>query len=312
MQLFLATLTCILTMLLYGVPGFLTMKLRLFKEENIAVFSLLLMNIFAPAMNLDAFVNGEFTTDAIGRCLLFFAIGIVVQCSVMTLSYLLLRKKYDDTKNKILTLAVVLGNCGFVGIPILRAALPDYPLAVPMSTFYALGMNILIYTVGFFVISGDRKYVSPKRLFLNPATISILSGFLLMILRLTTGWNFPDWVCKALSVMGGMSSPLCLFIIGMRLATMHLGKLFLQPVVYKAIAFKQIIVPLAVFGLLTLLPLETGFKQTLFVMACVPVASMVLMASEVIGEGQREAASIVLVSTLSSVITIPLLMLLWG
>lgn len=309
MDLFFVALKCVATMMLFVIPGFIGVKVKLWKPENISVLSLLLMYVVSPSMNIDSFLSGTFQKRDIGTALFFFVCGMIVQALVMTVSFLILRKSYADVRKKILTLATVLGNCGFMGIPILKAVLPEYPLAVPLSIFYALGMNILLYTMGFFIISGDRKYVSIKNLLLNPVTVSVIVGFGLFVLTITTPFEMPQLIKDAFQLLGSMATPLCLIVIGMRLATVRFKQL-IDPVVFVAVAVKQLLVPLVMFFVLKLLPFEANFSHTLLVMTAVPVASMILMASEVLGEGQKEAASIVLVSTISSVVTIPLVMLL--
>lgn len=310
MDLFFITLRCVATMLLYAIPGFVGIKAKLWKPEHIPLFAYFLMYVASPALNIDAFIRGDFTPDDIGVCLTFFVTGFFVQFAVMIASYLVLRHKYADVRYKVLTLATTLGNCGFMGIPLLRAVLPQYPLAVPLSIFFSLGMNILVYTMGFFIISGDQKYASLRQTFLNPATISTTVGFGLFLLQTLTPLQMPTLVVDACASLGAISTPLCLVIIGMRLATVSPRQLFGEPVVYLAILIKQILVPLIVYGVLSFVPLDPCFEKTLFIMTAVPVASMILNATEILHAGQKEAASTILLSTISSVITIPLLMLL--
>ncbi|MCQ2424017.1 MAG: AEC family transporter [Clostridia bacterium] len=310
MELFIITLRCVATMLLYAIPGFIGIKVKLWKPEHIPQFAFFLMYVASPALNIDAFVRGDFNAGDIGTCLAFFGIGIFVQFTVMIVSFLALRHKYADVRYKVLTLATTLGNCGFMGIPLLRAVLPEYPLAVPLSIFFSLGMNILIYTMGFFIISGDRRYASLRQTFLNPATISTLVGFGLFLLQTLTPFRMPTLVVDACASLGAISTPLCLVIIGMRLATVTPRQLFGEPVVYLAILVKQLLVPLIVYAILAVVPLDPNFEKTLFIMTAVPVASMILNATEILHAGQKEAASTILLSTISSIVTIPLLMLL--
>ena len=58
------------------------------------------------------------------------------------------------------------------------------------------------------------------------------------------------------------------------------------------------------------LPIALPLKQTLYIIAAAPAASVVLNYAELLGEGQKEAASTVLLSTALSVITLPIMMLL--
>ena len=98
--------------------------------------------------------------------------------------------------------------------------------------------------------------------------------------------------------------------IGMRLATMELRGLFTDLRVYLTIAVKQIVMPLIAFLLVFYLPISSEVKQTFFIICACPVASVVLNFAEIVGAGQREAAKMLLLGTLLSVVTLPPMMLL--
>ena len=68
--------------------------------------------------------------------------------------------------------------------------------------------------------------------------------------------------------------------------------------------------PLLVFLVTLVLPLDTVTKQTMFILAATPVASVVLNFAEMLGEGQETAANVVLLGTLLSILTIPAVSLL--
>ena len=101
-----------------------------------------------------------------------------------------------------------------------------------------------------------------------------------------------------------------MIIMGMRLATMELRGLFTDLRVYLTIAVKQTVMPLIAFLLVFYLPISSEVKQTFFIICACPVASVVLNFAEIVGAGQREAAKMLLLGTLLSVVTLPPMMLL--
>ena len=107
-----------------------------------------------------------------------------------------------------------------------------------------------------------------------------------------------------------MSTPLSMIIMGMRLATMEIRGLFNDLRVYLTIGVKQIVMPLVAFGLVYFLPISAEVKQTFFIICACPVASVVLNFAEIVGEGQREAAKMLLLGTFLSIVTLPPMMLL--
>ena len=107
-----------------------------------------------------------------------------------------------------------------------------------------------------------------------------------------------------------MTTPMCMLILGMRLATVTPRDLFLNPRIYLSTAIKNVVYPLLSFLIIYFIPLPTYIKITFFLLGCCPAASMVLNMSELVGEGQTQAACSVLISTLSCIVTIPVLALM--
>ena len=58
-----------------------------------------------------------------------------------------------------------MGNCGFMGIPLLEALLPGYPQAVAFAAMFFMAYNILMWTMVSFMITRDRHYISIKKIF---------------------------------------------------------------------------------------------------------------------------------------------------
>ena len=125
------------------------------------------------------------------------------------------------------------------------------------------------------------------------------------------GIDFGDQLGSMISLTGKMATPLSMIIMGMRLATMDLKKIFTDVRIYLAIAVKQLLMPLVAFAIVCLVPfVDVNIRMVLFITCACPAASIVLNFAEIVGEGQDSAANLVLVSTLLSVATLPVLMLL--
>jgi len=95
----------------------------------------------------------------------------------------------------------------------------------------------------------------------------------------------------------------------MRLATVALRSVFASPVQYLIAAVKGFAFPLLALGLLLLFPVEANLRAAVYIMMACPTASVVLNFAEMLGEGQETAAGLVLLSTLLSALTIPVMVL---
>lgn len=313
MQAFLTTLITVSTMLLFAVPGFILIKAKAVKAESIPAFSKVLMYVCQPALTLYSFNKADFTPELGINLLIFFAIITVAQLLLIGVFFLIFRKKMGDVRYRITTIATTLSNCSFLGVPLLEALFPEWQNAAVYSMIYFLSMNLLGWTLISAIITRDKKYVSVKKIFLNPATLSILVAlpFFFMGFKLDgTNGEFLAQFNSAIYILGKMTTPLCMLVLGMRLATLPIKPLFTSPLQYLAVGINQIVFPLLMLGVLTLLPVATELKWCMYIMCACPVAAVVQNYAEILGEGQDVAANTVLLGTLASIATLPLLALL--
>lgn len=304
---FTTTALNVLIMLAYSVPGFIFVKSKMIDQSHIASFAKVLLYVCSPALSIYSFNCVDYSKELLINLGLFLLLSFVLQIIVLTVMWLILKKKGDeDPGYRVCSVACVLSNAGFFGVPLLQSLLPDNPEAVAYSAVYIVGMNIISWTAGSMFITGDKKYMSIKKIILNPPVLALCVSLPLFLL----GIKLPSVVDNAVSVLGKMSTPLCMLIMGMRLATVRGGELIKDKHAYLSSAVKLLVFPLISYALIYFLPLDYGFRASFFILCSCPTASVVLNLSEVLGAGQKSAANAVLISTLLCVITIPLLMLL--
>ncbi len=298
---FSVTLIAVATMLAYAIPAFALIKAKLLKPDCIPGIAGILLYICTPAIILHSFQAVDFSMEMLKNLSIFALGAAIIQLLMLTGAYLVIRKKSDAVKNRIAVLACSFGNCGFFGIPLLKALIPDAPGVVVYSAVYSILMNFFAFTLGAFIISKDKSYIKIRKILLNPSILPALLAIPLFLFRV----KFPAEINAMLELLVKMSTPLCMFVLGMRLATMRFSEVFRTPSLYLSVAVKQLLMPLTAFALMLLLPGDAVMKQALLILACTPVASVVLNLSEVLGEGQEYAAKVVLLGTTLSILTIP-------
>lgn len=303
---FTITLTAVAVMLIYAVPGFLLVKTRMIKQEAIAAFATVLMYVCQPCLTVYSFQKVDFSMKLVGQLLIFFVIALVIQSVMLGGFFLVFRKKYEDIRYRVYTLATTLGNCTFMGVPLLEALFPDNPETVVFSLAFFLAMSILSWTAASYIITQDRRYISIRKLVLNPAVLSMAVAIPIFV----SGLRFPEQFENMITLLGRMTTPLCMLVLGMRLATVQIKPIFTSGLQYFVIAIKQLAMPLIAYAVLSLFSLDPIMKQTLFILTATPVASIVLNFAEMLGQGQKTAANVVLLGTLLSVLTIPIMSLL--
>ena len=306
---FSVTFSNVLLMLLYLLPGFLLYKFRKVSPSHLSTVSVILLYVCGPGMFLNALVRLDYSAAQTLRMGLFLLFALGGEIALMLLILLLLGKnRKQDFGMRMLSIASVMGNVGFFGMPVVQALFPDAPEAAVYSCVFNTALNILAWTVGVFTLTGERKYISLKAAFINPSVLAVAAGLVLYLLR-AKNW-LPELLMNGFRTVGAMSTPLCMVILGIRLATMDFRKLFTTPLVWLISAGKLLVFPLFCWALTLPFDLDPVFRGSILILAATPCASILLGLAEIHDRGQDLAANCALLSTLLSVLTIPLLSLL--
>lgn len=310
---FKTTLIMVGIMLAYAIPGYILIKVKAVKSDHIASFSKLLMFVCQPALTLYSFNKANFTKELGVNLLIFLAIITLAQLIFIGVFYLIFRKKMSDVRYRITTVATTLSNCSFLGVPLLEAIFPNSPNVAVYSMMYFLSMSLLGWTLVSTIITRDKKYISVKKILINPATLSIavsLPFFFTGFKISADNGQLLGQIENMINILGKMTTPLCMLVMGMRLATIKFKSLFTNWMQYFAVAVNQVIFPLCVLGALMLFGVDEELKWCMFIMCACPVAAVVQNYAEILGEGQDTAANMVLLGTLASIVTLPLMALL--
>lgn len=298
------TALTVLIMLIYALPGYILVKVKAVKNDSIPDLSKILLYVLQPFLTLYSFQKVTYSVVLVKNMGIFLALSFLLQTVVLLFFYLLLKRKYHDAKYRIFTVATAFGNVGFLGVPLLEAFLPHYPEAVAFSSIYLIAMNTLCWTVGSYIITGDKKFISLQKLVLNPPFLALLVALPLFFAQIT----LPNTIMNGVTVAGKATAPLSMIILGMRFATVDKKEFFTDKLLYLNSLIKLIAFPLLSFLLTYWLPIDYKMKATLFILGCCPTASVVQNLAEIYNNGQKFAANAVLMGTLLTMITIPLLL----
>lgn len=294
-------------MLVYMLCGFSLVKMKKAESSHAKSMSGLLIYICGPCMVINAFQSVEYTKETSIKAGWFLLVSLLAQFLFFLIIYALLKNKYNDAKYRVLSVGAMLGNVGFFGLPVVTTMFPDEPIVACYSTLFVTSMNFLVFTVGVFLITNNKKYMSIKAAILNPTTISLVIALPLYFY----GIKFPDQLSSVVSLLGKMTTPLCMIVLGMRLATVDIKKLFTRPFVYVVCLLKLVVFPLFAYVLVYFIPyFDDVFKTCLFVLSCAPCGAVILSLAELHDCEQELTANIVLVTTILSIVTIPSMLML--
>jgi predicted permease len=276
-------------------------------EDCISGFSKVLVFICSPCLSIYGFSSLEYSPKLLLDIGIFALLCVAIFAVMLGGMFLILFKKSREPIYRIVTIAAAFSNVTFFGIPILEAITGDAAVRlIVYANICSLVLNVVAWTAGLAIILRNPKYMSVKKAFVNPSMIGTLIALTIFIFSIP----LPDQLLSMITIAGRMASPLSLIILGMRLATVSMRQLFCDLRLYFAVAVNQIVMPLVALVMVLLLPLSSDVKIAFFITSSCPIAASVLNYSELAGVGQKQAASLVLLGTILSVVTLPLMMLL--
>ncbi len=288
------------------LPGFFLTKANVLKEEHINGFAVFLLYVCSPALSIYSFQQAEFNREILINIGILLLVTTFMQVLIMGIGFLINIKTYKiDGASRVATVAAAFGNVGFFGVPILQALLPDHPEAMVYSAVMSVMMNLIGWTLGMFMMSGDRKHVSVKNFLINPTTLCLLIALPLFF----TNTSFPKPVMNFVEFFSKMSTPTAMTVLGMRLAFVKFKDLMDYRQVV-AIFLKLIALPLITFGIMYALPVDETLKISTYILSCMPPAAITLNFAELSNTSPKTAANIVVVGSLLVAITLPVLLLI--
>lgn len=294
----------VLMMIAYGVPGYLLVKTKALGEEAIKVFAKFLLYVCQPALSLYTLSSVDSTPTLIRDLWIFFFATLIGQVAIILLYQLIFRKGIKtDFAHRVCAVAGACGNVGFFGIPLLEYLIPGVPEVRVYSAAFSISMNVLGWTLGLLMMTGDKKYVRLKAAVLNPSVITFAISFALFAF----GVKFPSLPAEYIETLGRMSTVVCMTVLGMRLATKKLSSIFSNRKIYIAAFSKLLISPVVIGLIFYFLPVSETVKTSAFILACCPCATMIQGLAETHGGDGRTAADIVLSTSLLCILTIPLM-----
>ncbi len=276
--------------------GFCCAKAGILTPEFRKCLSTLTLSTAAPAVILSSVLESEGIAVSMVTVVITAAAFYALCIALANVFVILTRSRRDQ--RALDELMLIFTNVGFVGIPVAGAVYGS--AGVTMTAVFVLMFNLTFFSYGIVRISGGRGF-SPRRL-VNPCIIAALLALVLSV----TGWHLPGPIEDALSAVGAMNTPLAMLVIGASVAHSDLRAAFTNPRLYRISLLSMFAMPLCVLACLIPVPLDPMLKGVAVLMAAMPVAGNCAMVSDIYLSGDMTASHAVVVSTLMSAVSLPL------
>ena len=194
-------------------------------------------------------------------------------------------------------------NMGFLGFPVVSALYGAN--AVFYASIFNLIFQLVVYTFGVWLMGGAKGgFRLEWKTFCSPIILASVAAYICYL----TDFSAPQFIVKTLSMLSGVTSPVCMLVIGIALASVPAGKMFSNWRLYVINLVKLLGLPLLAFFALHRIVSNPLILGITVVIAAMPVATMTSMLAAKYENDEELAASGVFLSTLMSLGTIPLMM----
>lgn len=285
------------------VVGFVAKKQNIINNKAVKSLSEILLRITLPAMIIFSY-NQEFSKSLLAKGGIMLIYSISLHVFGILLGSVIFRK-YPKDKEDVLKYVAIYSNCGYMGLPLLGALYGQ--MGIFYASIYITIFNIFAWTNGVFIFTGKKDIKSFKKAILNPGIIAVFIGLFIFIFSI----KLPSPISSTLEILGTMTTPLSMLIIGSLLAEINFKELFSGSALYYITALRLIVFPLLVVivmkGLHITDPILVGACVTA---AAMPAAANTAIFAERYGGNSLFASKVVAFSTLLSLITIPAILAL--
>lgn len=294
-----------LVLLLLVLVGFIVKKCRILNRESEKAVSSLLVNVLLPCNIVHSFL-GEITISAefVKSCVLAIVIAAAVQAFAVFAGKILFRA-YPLEKQAILRYGIICSNSSFVGMPIAETLYGS--LGVLYTSLFQIPIRFTMWTAGLSLFTSVNRKDAFRKLVTHPCIVSIFIGIVLMLARV----ELPQFLGDTIYSISRTTVPISMITVGSIMADADVKSLFAKSILYYTF-LRLIAFPLLVYGVLKLLAADALLINIAVIMTAMPAgASTSILAEKYDGDAQY-AAQLTFVSTLCSIVTIPLISLLFA
>lgn len=298
-------LEVMVTLFIIVVLGYALCKFGYMGDKFDQKLSAIVIDITCPALILSS-VMGTTLPD---RTLILplLGIGFLTYFILLIFGFLVPRLIARDRGDQgMIGFALMFANVGFIGYPIVSS------IFGPHAIFYAALLNMpntfFIFTAGVMLIKGEYsiKSLNPKVLF-SPAMLAAFAAALIVALDIHT----PDLIARPVTMVGGITVPAALMIIGSSMARLPLREIIGSGKVYAASLVRLAVVPLSLYFLFKACGVSEVINDINTVVIAMPVASFGTMFCMKYGRNPALITEITFITTVASILTIPMITMLF-
>ena len=290
-----------LKLFLLLVLGFVLFKCHIFDEYTNKKISALIVNVASPMLIISSIAGVEGSNKSV--VFLMIGAGILMYIGFIILGKIINRLFPFPKKDwPVYECMVVFANTGFMGYPVLLDVFGQE--AVFYASLIHMAFNFFVYTYAIMCLTkgDDSEFKLNFKQLLTPGIILIFVGIFIYLFDI----QLPSVLMDTINSVGSLTAPLSMMMIGSSLAVYPIKNSFTDWRSYVFAFVRLMIVPFVTMIMCRLLHIDAYYANITIITNAMPVGSMVLMLATQYNANVKIVTRNIVVSTLLSVITIPI------
>lgn len=294
----------VIVMFIMVLIGMVCAKVGLVDESTNKKLSNITMMLVSPLLMFSSF-QIDFSMEMLQNLLISLGLSVACFAVAIVLSYVLIRGK-DHARISIERLSMIYSNCGFIGIPLTESLYGKE--GVFYVTVFITVFNLLLWTQGVILMTGKASGKQMLKNLCTPAIFAILLGLVCFVAQI----RLPAVLLEPIESIGSMNTPLAMLVAGITLGHSNWVSCLKKARTYYLVLVKLIVIPLVCVLLLRWLPISPILLMVpLIAEACPSGAASTMFALRYNGDSAH-ASELFAITTVLSIITIPMIVRLCG
>lgn len=281
--------------------GYILRKLNIISSDCRAGLTNLVIDLVLPCNIIYSFMI-NFSKDVLKSGLVILVISIVIQIVCYFLGYVLYGKTTEEER-KVLKYGTICSNAGFLGNPLVEGIYGSMGLLY--ASIYLIPQRICMWSAGVSCFTDSKGKNVVKKVLTHPCIVAVMIGLIIMIFQI----RLPGFAVSSIKTISGCTTTLSMIVIGGILAEIELKTVVSRLNIYYCI-IRLVIIPAAVLAVCALLKINPLVTAVSTVLAGMPAGSTTAILAAKYECDEKFAVKIVFLSTVLSLITIPVLCVL--
>lgn len=279
------------------ILGLVLRRTGIVQESGKSLLTDLVINVTLPASILKSF-QMEFNRQILNSCLVICVVAVLIQVGSYLLG-MILYPGFPDNRKKVLQYATICSNAGILGNPIAEGIFGG--LGLLYASIYVIPQRVFMWSVGltYFTEAPDKKTLA-KKVLSHPCIVSVFIGFILMAWQIP----LPGFLNLTVKTVANANTFLAMMLVGTILAEVPVRELPNKATLYYSFV-RLVLVPFLVFAGCRLGQVDSLVTGVSVVLSGMPAASVTAVMASKYGKDEIFATKCVVLTTLLSMLTVP-------